>query len=517
MNWFEVDRKGLTQLVAARGKVFIVYELLQNSFDEDGVTEVEVKFEPVPGRPEVLLEVTDDSPNGFRQLSDAWTMFAASYKKANAGKRGRFNVGEKLVLALCEEAHIITTTGSVHFTDEGRTVGRQKRDRGTLFQARIAMTRAEYDEACRDAMRVIPPEAIKASFNGSPLLRREIIASFEATLPTVIGDELRRTERKTTVRVYTPLADELPSIYEMGIPVVETGDTFHVDVDQKVPLNMDRDNVPPSYLRALRVLVMNATSHLITQERAASTEAQEALGDARCDVAAANAILTQRFGEKRFTYDPSDPEANHRLMAEGYTPIQGGSLNGQQWANVKRYNLSRPAGELAPSPRPYAENGRPENVVPPSEWTEGMRRIAGWAMSLAPHLIDRQIEVKIAREPAVFWSANYGSGVLTLNLSKLGHRRFDEFPARCGERAAAAHPRIRPRIRLRPLERRLPRRALEIGGQSRLPGACSPGVIPPRLSRTIRGDRDEPTRAHRPPSRQGTRASPEGGPRRAGR
>jgi hypothetical protein len=32
----------------------------------------------------------------------------------------------------------------------------------------------------------------------------------------------------------------------MGIPVVETGDRWHVDVAQKVPLNFDRDNLPPA-------------------------------------------------------------------------------------------------------------------------------------------------------------------------------------------------------------------------------------------------------------------------------
>ena len=104
-SWFEVDKAGLAKIVAARGKVFVLYELLQNAFDEDGVTEIAVRFEPIPGRSEVVLEIIDDSLNGFRRLSDAWTIFAASYKKSHAQKRGRFNLGEKLVLSLCEEAH----------------------------------------------------------------------------------------------------------------------------------------------------------------------------------------------------------------------------------------------------------------------------------------------------------------------------------------------------------------------------------------------------------------------------
>ena len=91
------------------------------------------------------------------------------------------------------------------------------------------------------------------------------MAGFEETLPTVIADEegvLRKTNRKTQVRVYEPLPGETAMLYEMGIPVVDTGDRFHIDVGQKVPLNMDRDNVTPAYLRAIRVAVLNATDRL---------------------------------------------------------------------------------------------------------------------------------------------------------------------------------------------------------------------------------------------------------------
>ena len=78
------------------------------------------------------------------------------------------------------------------------------------------------------------------------------MTTFETVLPTVLADDegvLRKTTRKTLVSVYEPLDSETPTLYEMGIPVVETGDRYHVDIGQKVPLNMDRDNVTPAYLR----------------------------------------------------------------------------------------------------------------------------------------------------------------------------------------------------------------------------------------------------------------------------
>ena len=52
-------------------------------------------------------------------------------------KRGQFNLGEKLVLAVCDQASISTTKGTVVFDpDQGRIEKpRQKRDRGSSSRA----------------------------------------------------------------------------------------------------------------------------------------------------------------------------------------------------------------------------------------------------------------------------------------------------------------------------------------------------------------------------------------------
>src|SRR5439155_12367182 len=64
------------------------------------------------------------------------------------------------------------------------------------------------------------------------------------------------------------LPGETPTLYELGIPVVETGDRWHVSVGQEVPLTPDRTNVPPAYLRAVRVGVLNALTTRIVGEEA---------------------------------------------------------------------------------------------------------------------------------------------------------------------------------------------------------------------------------------------------------
>src|SRR5437867_1170522 len=98
---FEASRAGLRQILERRGKEFAVTELIQNAFDEAGVSTVSVMLEPLANRPAAHLRVEDDSPTGFRDLSHGYTLFAHSYKRKDAELRGRFNLGEKLVVALC--------------------------------------------------------------------------------------------------------------------------------------------------------------------------------------------------------------------------------------------------------------------------------------------------------------------------------------------------------------------------------------------------------------------------------
>src|SRR6266852_475545 len=137
-QWFDVDEAGLGQQAEEHGKGRLIGELVQNALDEAGVTQVAVTLALVPGRPLADLTVEDDSPEGFRDLAHAYTLFADSYKRTNPEQRGQFNLGEKMVLAICESASISTTKGTVIFDPEGSRTEkpRQKRERGSVFQGR---------------------------------------------------------------------------------------------------------------------------------------------------------------------------------------------------------------------------------------------------------------------------------------------------------------------------------------------------------------------------------------------
>jgi hypothetical protein len=80
-SWIDVDLRGLQKILSRRGKEFLVYELVQNAWDERAST-VEVTL-PRPVRGRTILTVIDDAPEGFRNLAHAFTLFAESYKKGN--------------------------------------------------------------------------------------------------------------------------------------------------------------------------------------------------------------------------------------------------------------------------------------------------------------------------------------------------------------------------------------------------------------------------------------------------
>lgn len=431
MNWFEVDRTGLAKLLERRGKAFAVFEILSNAWDTNAKNVV-VTFDPLPGVPKAKLVVLDNDPHGFTDLTHSFTLFAESEKKAKSDKRGRFNVGEKLVLAIADEAVVSSTKGTIVFDKDGRHTTKKKRESGSEISMTLRMTRAEYDEALAAVKTLIPPPLVTTTVNGQPLTRPTILDNFGAELPTEVADadgNLKRTRRKTIVRVYEPRPGEVGTLYELGVPVVETGDRWHYDVQQKVPLNMDRDNVPPSFLREIRTHIVNHLHDKLTDKDANQPWVREATSDDDCSPEATATVMTLRFGENRVAYDPSDPEANSLAVSKGFTVVHGGMMNATEWSNAKKAEAILPAGQVTPSPKPYSKDGDPLKLVPESEWTAGMKNVVAYAEALAFRVINHSINVRIANDIAWPFGATYGAGELTFNLGRLGHVFFDNGPS----------------------------------------------------------------------------------------
>lgn len=439
-NWFDIDKVGLGKQAEELGKGRLIGELIQNALDEAGVFRIDVTLQPVSGRPMVELTVEDDSPEGFRSLSDAYTLFAESYKRGNPEQRGQFNLGEKLVIACCESASISTTKGTVTFdAAEGRVEKpRQKRERGSVFSGRISMTREELVEAEKYLRTLLLPKDVIVTLNAVELPSRNEIRSFDATLSTVVADSngiMRVRDRKTKVTIFDVMDGETAHLYEMGLPIVETGDKWHVSIAQKIPLNRDRNNVTPAYLRSVRTLVLNNMHADLFDEDANQAWVRHASSDPNCSATAIKKVLDLRFGKQRASFDPNDPESNKAWIAKGGTIVHGSMMNGQEWKNARDAGAIESAGKLCPTPKPYSDNpdAREVDVIPEEKWTPGMRSTAEYSRFLGARLLAADVEVLFVDTAnnflACFAKRPDGNCELHFNVRRLGRKWFDQGPS----------------------------------------------------------------------------------------
>jgi hypothetical protein len=435
-TWFEVDKEGLRKLIATRGKSFIIHELIQNAWDEK-VTRVDVKLEFTDQRGICKLVVQDDSPDGFLDISHAYTLYAESKKKDDPTKRGRFNLGEKLVLALSKWARIVSTKAAVEFTEDGkRKAIKERTASGTIFTAAIYMTREEMKEVISNIDMLIPPPGIVTTFNGVEIATREPLAEFSVTLPTIITNaegELAPSARITAVNVYAPTGSESPTLYEMGIPVCEIDMKYHVDVHQKVPLNQDRDNVNHAYYKTLCTYVLNRTASMLDENDVTANWVQVAIEDDRVEPDSVKAVITAKYGDpdKIVRFDPNDPEAANRAMSHGYKVLYGSQFSGGQWDNLSRAGIAPKASNKFATPKPFSEDGTPAEVIDPKDYSQGMTEVVAFVHEMAKELMGRTITVTIVREMNIGMAA-YGDGDFIFSLKGCGRKFFDTWKENFG-------------------------------------------------------------------------------------
>lgn len=436
-SWFDVDRRGLLQLLERKGgKGWVFNELIQNALDTSA-TEILVTLEEIPGVAKARVTIQDNSVEGFADLTHAFTMFAPSIRKAHPDKRGRFCIGEKLVLACFTDAKIISTKGGYRFDAEGRHISRERTDAGTCFQGTMMITREELDQVRVDIRRILPPAHVKlvlSYVHASGMEAQEDIEaaaptqSFTAKLLTELDDgegNLRRRQRETRVDLRPASAGAW--LYELGIPVVEIEGLWHIDVQQKLPLGLERDSVPASYLARIQALVFNEVVESLPATEMTKPWVKEAVQQQ--DVVKPEAVakyLQEVHGSKIVINDPSNQEGVRRAQAEGYKVLYGRSEAPETFAIIRDHNLVRPVSELFPPPRASSNY---EVVANPSD---NYRRASAFAAALAKKLLKLDIKVRVIDGKALTCLASWGrdevTPTLTFNQAHLGLDFFANGP-----------------------------------------------------------------------------------------
>lgn len=409
---FDVDVKGLRQLQEGKPKWFIVRELLQNALDED-ITKCDIYFSYTRGK--ATITVDDDSPIGFRDLADAYTLFKDTYKRSNAQKRGRFNLGEKQVICLADWAKIVTTTGTIEFDllKGTRTRYKTKTEIGSSVMVVVRMTREEYEECITFANDILVPENFKVSVcvdERQTLEYKKPHKSFTAKLLTEIkvDDRMRNVSRETVVNLHI-----LPVsyIFEMGIPICEIDCNYSIDVQQKVPMSNDRDKVDAKYLKNLYGEVLNHTAVELDKENISNTWVREGFASDRSNPDAQKVVIEKRFGDKALIANPNDRRSMDEAISNNYNVIYGSEMNKEEWSKVK-------ANELLVSTSAMFKTGVAQGrFLKTAELSTEQLGVAVLSKKIAKEILGISIEVHFYDSPNATVKADYGSNVLRFNVA----------------------------------------------------------------------------------------------------
>jgi len=429
-NWFDVDKDGLSKLLERQEKSHVIFELVQNAWDEDSKNvRVTLKTAGVRGRS--ILIVEDDNPDGFSDIRHAYTLFAESGKKNDASKRGRFNLGEKLVLALCTEAEICTVGTTVRFLKNGeREIVKNDRTAGSIFMATVKMTKDEREECLASFQKLMAQPGINTYINDELLAPKEPVRTTNTILPTIAADDEGRifeTARKTDILIHSVDPGQTAYLYEMGIPVVQIDGKYSVDIHQKVPMNMNRDNVKPAYMRKVNTAVMNATYDLLDADDVNESWVKDATEHKDIDKDATVAFLDLKFGENRAKFDPSDLESNKIAQSESIFVIGGRALSKAQWQNVNTHAPIKPSGQITPSAKAWDDVEDMKFMVR-EQWSDGMDTICEFCEQFALRLMGVKLHVRFVNESTASTIASYSRTTKTLifNVGRLGYKWFDE-------------------------------------------------------------------------------------------
>lgn len=257
-QWFEISNTGWRRMNAGRPPYELVKELVQNILDED-FHNASINFGMNNG--EFYLTIEDDVQGGISDSSLITTVFLTGKEESHL-KRGRKGRGLKEFLSVCYEAEVETVGKTIYFLENGsRHEESNVRTVGTKITCKIR--EENWDEKAIKQIenylrKIIMYNDCEFYVNNKRIEKRKSVRSFPYELEThVILDGVQTTVRKgTTISLYDKIKKEKGWIYEMGIPVCEIDIPFDVDIQQRIPMNDNRNDVPENYLNDVKKSIL---------------------------------------------------------------------------------------------------------------------------------------------------------------------------------------------------------------------------------------------------------------------
>jgi len=295
----------------------------------------------------------------------------------------------------------------------------------------IRMSKKDYEEMLATVNTYIPPCNITTIINDVQLPNREPQVTIKAKLPTEIAEDtpngkiLKRTVRNTTIEVYPMNGEEKAYLYEMGLPVCETGDAYHYNIMQKVPLGTDRETISASYLRAVRGEVTNVMVEYVDKEDASANWLRDAMSSRQIEAQAVKDIIEKRFGDKVAVATPGNNQANEAAIDHGYRLVRPSELSKEEWENVRGAEAMLSSAKLFPAKTVPGER------IPQKEWTSEQVFTARFVKFLGQKIFGVNICVEIYKSEEATISADYNrdNHRLRFNTSKISKGMW-KHPAR---------------------------------------------------------------------------------------
>ena len=422
---FEIDTEGFKIQMSEMEPYRIVQEIIANSFDEPSVTEINCYLRH--DRSYFTMSIQDNG-KGFRSIKDVFTLFRNSYKRKNVQQRGRFNLGEKEVMAVAYDGFIRSRDWKVEFYDNKRRETKNLDDNhGTTVEARFLWDSTQIDIIAKQLQKLIVPKKQTLEINGKPVEKKTIARTIKGKLWTVIEDDeskqMVRRVIETKVDVYEKDEDENAWIFEMGVPVQQLEKhlnvQWHVDVQQKIPLEIKRDVVSDTYLIDIYALLANKCFDLVPKESAGAKWINRSMS--RIEAKPAKDLLTKQYGTPKL-YIPStvDHEANESIGKVGGQSILPNTLDRDERKHLRDIGVVSLATEAFPSglSKEYKE----------IEITPQIEKYFEIVKSVAYDLIGKQIRINVC-DSDITHPAWYGGNLLTYNIRLLKGRNhfFDRF------------------------------------------------------------------------------------------
>jgi hypothetical protein len=439
-NWFEVDKDGLKEMFANFPEERMVAELVQNSWDTDAATVCRVGISEVDKK--TMVSVEDDHPEGFKNLCDAYTLFRSTEKRSDPTKRGRFNIGEKIVFARALYGAVETTKGTIEFNKDGRhDRPRKKRKAGSRVSVFFPKWKKETHERVNEFLtKLYVPKGMAFFVGENPVKYQRPMKTVKTSLATEFlktnGDGtqvMRRTQRKTEIWFY-PKRFESAYLYEMGIPVCEIDGRFDANVQQKIPLSHDRTLVPQSYLQDIYAEMLVALGDLIEPGDLGEAHIQTAMEDERVDPDTCVRVFKQQFGENAVITNPFDADSNQEAARSGASLVNPRTFGAAINNKLRSGGIQTTTEQFCRNKEILQDGmklGLPGGYKDVKD-TDARIKLREYVQMLSQHFYGRKINVNFAQWTGTSTVAlyNHGSGI-TFNVMRLTRNLMERPVSRC--------------------------------------------------------------------------------------